>query len=42
MGSALVTPARHAVDEDAWTALLARVVSALAPTGTTAQRGAPQ
>jgi hypothetical protein len=42
MGSALVTPDLHAVDDEAWTSLLTRVVSALAPTDTTAPRGAPQ
>ncbi|MFC4116793.1 TetR/AcrR family transcriptional regulator [Nonomuraea zeae] len=42
MGSALVTPALRAVDDGEWSALLARVVGALAPTDTTAQRGAPQ
>lgn len=31
MGSALVTPDLHGVDENAWSALLARLVSALAP-----------
>jgi len=31
MGSALVTPDLHAVDESEWAALLGRVVSALAP-----------
>jgi AcrR family transcriptional regulator len=42
MGSALVTPNLHAVDDEEWTSLLARVVSALAPTDPTAPRGAPQ
>ncbi|MFC0551515.1 TetR family transcriptional regulator [Planotetraspora thailandica] len=32
MGSALVTPDLHAVDEEEWSALLARIVAALAPT----------
>jgi AcrR family transcriptional regulator len=41
MGSALVTPDLHAVDEDDWAALLARVVAGLARTGTTAQTGSP-
>ncbi|TMR90492.1 TetR/AcrR family transcriptional regulator [Nonomuraea basaltis] len=40
MGSALVTPDLHAVDDEEWTALLTRVVSAFAPAGTTAQSGA--
>ncbi|MGP3960182.1 TetR family transcriptional regulator [Nonomuraea sp. 3N208] len=42
MGSALVTPDLHAVDDREWSALLTRVVSAFAPAGTTAQSGAPQ
>jgi len=42
MGSALITPDLHAVDEDEWGALLARVVAGLARTGTTAQTGSPQ
>ncbi|MFG1705266.1 TetR family transcriptional regulator [Nonomuraea sp. M3C6] len=42
MGSALVTPDLHAVDDEEWTALLTRVVSALAPPETTVQRGASQ
>ncbi|GAA3005975.1 helix-turn-helix domain-containing protein [Streptosporangium longisporum] len=52
MGSALVTPDLHRVDDGEWAALLARLVTALAPagaaaqpsapTGTTAQRGAPR
>ncbi|WP_440071559.1 TetR/AcrR family transcriptional regulator [Streptosporangium sp. OZ121] len=37
MGSALVTPDLHPVDDEEWAALLARVVAALAPAGTTAQ-----
>ncbi|MEU8245871.1 helix-turn-helix domain-containing protein [Nonomuraea sp. NPDC048916] len=41
MGSAIVTPDLHAVDDEEWTALLTRVVAALAPADTTAQRGAP-
>ncbi|MGE5136255.1 MAG: TetR family transcriptional regulator [Gemmatimonadota bacterium] len=39
MGSALVTPDLHAVGEDEWAALLARVAAALAPAGITAQTG---
>ncbi|MFD1934727.1 MULTISPECIES: TetR family transcriptional regulator [Nonomuraea] len=42
IGSALVPPDLHAVDDEEWTALLTRVVAALAPADTTAQRGAPQ
>ncbi|WP_068923961.1 TetR/AcrR family transcriptional regulator [Planobispora rosea] len=42
MGSALVTSDLHAVDDEEWAALLTRVVSALATTGTTEQRGAPR
>ncbi|HEX8005205.1 MAG TPA: TetR family transcriptional regulator [Trebonia sp.] len=34
MGSALITPDLHAVDDAEWTALLTRVVTALAPAGT--------
>jgi AcrR family transcriptional regulator len=40
MGSALVTPDLHKVDEEEWAALLARVVTGLAPAGVTAQTGA--
>ncbi|MBG0831793.1 TetR/AcrR family transcriptional regulator [Planomonospora sp. ID67723] len=42
MGGALVTPDLHPVDDAEWTALLTRVVTALAPADTTAQSGAPQ
>jgi AcrR family transcriptional regulator len=35
MGAALITPDLHAVDDDEWGALLARVVAALAPTDIT-------
>ncbi|MCK2215575.1 TetR/AcrR family transcriptional regulator [Actinomadura sp. ATCC 31491] len=45
MGSALITPDLHAVDDAEWTALLARVVQAFAPGGgggTPPQSGAPQ
>ena len=42
MGSALVTPDLHAVDDEEWAALLARVVAGLARAGTTAQTGSPQ
>jgi AcrR family transcriptional regulator len=43
MGSSLVTPDLHAVDEDEWAALLTRIVTALAdsPARTTAQTGTP-
>jgi AcrR family transcriptional regulator len=41
MGSALITPELHAVGEEEWAALLARVVSALAPPAT-AQSGPAQ
>jgi AcrR family transcriptional regulator len=37
MGSALVTPDLHAVDDDEWATLLSRVVSAFAQTGVSAQ-----
>jgi AcrR family transcriptional regulator len=39
MGSALVTPDLHAVDDHEWATLLSRVVTAFAETGTTAQTG---
>jgi AcrR family transcriptional regulator len=42
MGSALVTPELHAVDDEEWAALLTHIVTALAPAHTTTQRGAPQ
>ena len=42
MGSALVTPDLHAVDDGQWAALLTRLVAALAPTGITAQTGTAQ
>ncbi|MFF3437541.1 TetR family transcriptional regulator [Streptosporangium sp. NPDC002721] len=35
MGSALITPDLHAVDDEEWAALLTRVVAALAPAGST-------
>jgi AcrR family transcriptional regulator len=41
MGSALVTPDLHRVDDEEWAALLARLVTALAPAGTAAQPSAP-
>ncbi|GLW11067.1 hypothetical protein Misp01_61950 [Microtetraspora sp. NBRC 13810] len=41
MGSALIPPSLHAVDDEEWHALLTRIVTALAP-DTTAQRGAPE
>jgi AcrR family transcriptional regulator len=40
MGSALITPDLHAVDEDEWSTLLSRVVTALAPASIGAQTGA--
>src|SRR5215469_2379253 len=39
MGSALVAPDLHAVDDNEWSALLSRVVTALAPTSIAAQTG---
>ena len=42
MGSALITPDLHAVDEDEWAALLTRLMRALARSDTTAENGAPQ
>jgi AcrR family transcriptional regulator len=42
MGSALVTPDLHAVDDDEWAAVLTRVVTALARTGIAAQTGTTQ
>jgi AcrR family transcriptional regulator len=42
MGSALVTPDLHAVDDGEWAALLTRVVTALARTGITAHQGVTQ
>ena len=42
MGSALVTPDLHAVDEDEWAALLTRVITAVAPAAITAQTGTAQ
>ena len=38
MGSALVTPGLHAVDDKDWAALLARIVTALAPQRQPAQQ----
>jgi AcrR family transcriptional regulator len=35
MGSALVTSDLHPVDDEEWTALLVRIIAALAPTGST-------
>jgi len=40
MGSALITPELHAVEDDEWSTLLSRVVTAFAPIGITAQTGA--
>ena len=42
MGSVLVPPGLHAVDDAEWAGLLARVVTALAPTDITAQAGVTQ
>ena len=42
MGSALITPKLHAVDDDEWSALLSRLVTAFAPTAITAQTGTAQ
>ncbi|MEU6727640.1 helix-turn-helix domain-containing protein [Nonomuraea wenchangensis] len=44
MGSALITPDLHAVEDEEWTALLTRVVRAFAPpeSGTPPESGAPQ
>ena len=42
MGSALITPDLHEVGEAEWADLLTRLVTALAPAGTTAQTGARQ
>jgi AcrR family transcriptional regulator len=42
MGSALVTPDLHAVDNGEWAALLGRIVAGLAPPASTAQTGATQ
>jgi AcrR family transcriptional regulator len=42
MGSALITPDLHAVDDDDWAALLTRVVAGLASARTTAQTGTAQ
>jgi len=39
MGSALVTPDLHAVGDDEWTALLSRVIAAVAPTRRHAEAG---
>jgi len=39
MGSALVTPDLHAVDDADWAALLTRIVTALAPRQPPAQPG---
>jgi AcrR family transcriptional regulator len=42
MGSALVTPDLHAVDDEEWAALLTRLVAGLARNGITAQTGTSQ
>ncbi|MEU8040192.1 TetR/AcrR family transcriptional regulator [Streptosporangium sp. NPDC049078] len=41
MGSALVTPDLHTVDEEEWAALLTRLVAAFAPDGDTPQPSSP-
>jgi AcrR family transcriptional regulator len=41
MGSALITPDLHAVDDEEWAALLTRVATAFAAAGITAQTGTP-
>jgi hypothetical protein len=42
MGSALITPDLHAVDDDEWGALLARLVGALTPPPTSHRAEHPQ
>jgi hypothetical protein len=42
MGSALVPPDMHAVDDQAWTALLRRIVTGLAPAAATPAAGTVQ
>jgi AcrR family transcriptional regulator len=42
MGSALLSPDLHAVDDAEWATLLSRVVTGLAPAGLPAQTGSPQ
>jgi AcrR family transcriptional regulator len=42
IGSSLVTPDMHAVDDGDWIALLSRIVTGLAPAGTTTQAGTSQ
>jgi AcrR family transcriptional regulator len=42
MGSALITPELHGVDDDEWAALLRRIVAALAVSNTITTTGAPQ
>ena len=42
MGSALVTPDLHGVGDDEWSALLTRIVAALAPPVPTTQTGDPR
>lgn len=42
MGSALITPDLHRVDDQEWAALLARLVAALEPSGNTTQTGSAQ
>jgi AcrR family transcriptional regulator len=42
MGSALITPDLHAVDDEEWATLLGRVVAGLGRASITAQTGSPQ
>ena len=42
MGSALITPDLHTVNDEEWSALLTRVAAALAPAAVTAQTGTAQ
>ncbi|HYB89378.1 MAG TPA: hypothetical protein VEC76_21195 [Streptosporangiaceae bacterium] len=42
MGGALVTPDLHTAGDEEWAALPGRLVTALAPTGITAQTGTMQ
>jgi AcrR family transcriptional regulator len=42
MGSALLSPDLHAVDDEEWATLLGRVVTGLGPADITAQTGSPQ
>jgi len=42
MGSALITPDLHTVNDEEWAALLTRVAATLAPAAATAQAGTAQ